>query len=83
MLESLLPCAFICEPAAMWFSVNVIQLVMQTQNVFIFVAKGVLSVFHVALNVRKGLLLHTKQCVESSCNHKSAKKYIDTNTLEK
>lgn len=49
MLESLLLCIFIREPAAVRFSVNVIQL--QPQNVFILAAKGVLAIFHVDLNI--------------------------------
>lgn len=82
MLKSLLLCVFMCEPAAIQFLVNVIQLVMQHQNVFIFIAKGVLAIFHVDLNIRKGLLLHTQQHMQSSCDHKSAKNYIETNMLE-
>lgn len=56
---------------------------MQRQNVFIFIAKGVLAIFHVDLNIPKGLFLHTQQHMQSSCDHKSAKNYIETNMLEK
>lgn len=74
MLDSLLLCVFICEPAAIQFFLNVIQLVMQPQNASIFIAKGVLAVFHVNLNIHKGVLLYTQQHVQSSCDHESTKK---------